>query len=122
MQSRRSLLFAAALLLAGLPVYGKSGGVLKGMVVNPNGSPAASAVVFCQTADGKAPHVIRSNANGEFQFANLPEGLYNLRAQGSAKWSEWEHNIVIRSGKETSVVLRLFRAAPPAAADPAKSK
>jgi hypothetical protein len=107
------LLSAAVLLLASTCAYGKPGGVLRGVVVSAQGVPVSSAQVFCQTADGKAPRTVRTDLAGQFQFVALPEGLYDLRAQASGRWSGWEHNVVVRQSKEARATLRLLRSGPP---------
>ena len=88
-------------------------GVLDGTVLNSKGAPVAAAQVFWQTADGKAPHAVRTDANGHFRIAGVRQGLYELRARASGMSSEWEHNVFVRAGTAASVTLRLSRATPP---------
>jgi len=114
------------LILGSITLHAAPRGVLRGTVVNVDGSPAASAQVFCQTADGKSPRAIRANARGEFEIAALDQGYYELRAAKADRWSNWEHNVMVRSGKETSITLRLVakraKAAPAPAPSPASTK
>jgi len=84
-------------------------GVLDGVVLNGKGTPVAFADVFWQAADGKAPHAARTNGNGHFRIAGIPQGLYEVRAQALGLTSEWEHNVLVRSGKVASVTLHLSR-------------
>jgi hypothetical protein len=99
-----ALLFVAAL------AYGNSAdGVLDGVVLNGKGAPVAFAVVSWQAADGKAPHALVTNGKGRFRIAGVHQGLYEVRAQASGLTSEWEHNVLVRSGRVASVTLRVTR-------------
>jgi len=101
---------AVALLFLAAFAYGKiADGVLDGVVLNGNGVPVAFAEVFWQAADGKAPHATRANGRGRFRIAGVSQGLYDLRAQAAGMTSEWEHNVLVRSGKVSSVTLHLIR-------------
>ena len=108
------------LLIAAAFAYGRTAeGVLGGIVLNTKGVPVAAAQVFWQTADGKAPHAVRTDANGRFRIAGLRQGLYELRARASGMSSEWEHNVFVRAGATAGVTLRLSRATvQPAASRP----
>ncbi len=72
-------------------------GSLTGIVLSAGG----------QVADGSHPHTTQSDAKGHFRFPALRQGNYDLRAQAQGQWSEWEHNVLVRSGRETRVTLRL---------------
>ena len=104
-----------ALLIAGLSTLAvtaaalalPAGGVLKGVVVSSSNLPVPAARVFLQSADGTAPHVIRTNKEGRFRSASLRAGLYDARANAGKMWSEWHHNIVVRNGGEADITLRL---------------
>ena len=86
---------------------------LNGLVLNSKGIPVKSARVFWQTAEGTAPHVLRSNAEGRFRISPVRDGFYEFRAESGGSWSEWEHNVMVRNGAEASVTLRLVRTTPP---------
>ena len=102
---------ALALLLASTFAFARiSEGVLDGVVVNGKGAPVAFAAVVWQGADGKAPHALRANGNGRFRIAGVHQGLYDIRAEALGMTSEWEHNVLVRSGRVASVTLRLTRA------------
>jgi|SRR5579872_1194916 len=101
---------ALALLLVAALAYGNSAeGVLDGIVLNSKGVPVAFAQVSWQAADGKAPHALVANGKGRFRIAGVHQGLYEVRAQASGMTSEWEHNVLVRSGKVASVTLHLTR-------------
>jgi streptogramin lyase len=90
----------------------KPGG-LNGRVVTSKGAPVAGAQILWQVADGETPHILHSDAQGQFHIEPLRAGVYDLRASSNGTWSEWEHNVLVRPGADTSVTLRLaFKAAP----------
>jgi len=88
-------------------------GSLSGTVLGPTGKPVASARVFLQVSDGSRPHTTKTDAGGHFHFSSVRQGNYDLRAQAHGHWSDWEHNLLVRSGRETSVNLRLLLKQPP---------
>ena len=90
----------------------KPGG-LDGQVVNAKGAPVAGAQILWQASDGETPHVLHSDAQGRFHVESLRPGSYDLRASAGGTWSEWEHNVLVRPGGDSSVTLRLiFKDAP----------
>jgi hypothetical protein len=93
-------------------------GALNGIVLNSKGIPVKAAQVFWQTAEGTAPHILHSNAEGRFRVSPIRDGYYELRAESGGAWSEWEHNVMVRNGREVNVTLRLVRTAPPSAPSP----
>jgi len=84
----------------------KPGG-LDGKVVTAKGVPVADAQILWQVADGETPHVLHSDAHGQFHIEPLRTGFYDLRASANGSWSEWEHNVLVRPGSDTNVTLRL---------------
>jgi hypothetical protein len=100
--------FASAGARAQVPKSAKQKpGGLDGEVVNAKGAPVAGAQILWQAADGETPHVLHSDAQGRFHIESMRSGLYSLRASASGAWSEWEHNVLVRPGNDTSVTLRL---------------
>jgi Carboxypeptidase regulatory-like domain len=87
---------------------------LSGVVLNSKGTPVV-ARVFWQTADGTQPHVLRTDAHGQFRVTQLRGGLYDLRAEAAGWWSKWEQNVVVKPGRSASITLRLVRTTPPRA-------
>jgi len=110
-------ILAPALMLAQLPKRAKEKpGKLSGVVVTAKGAPVAGAQILWQDSDGRLPHVLHSDVHGRFSIPELRAGLYDLRAAAHGTWSEWEHNVMVRPGREADVTLRLsFKAQPPAA-------
>ena len=89
-------------------------GSLDGEVVDAKGAPVAGAQVLWQAADGGRPHVLHSDAQGQFHIASLRAGLYELRASAGGIWSDWSHNVVVRPRAKVNVKLRLRPIAPSA--------
>jgi len=89
-------------------------GSLTGTVLSAGGKAVAGARVILQVSDGSHPHTTQTDTRGHFRFAALRQGNYDLRAQAQRQWSEWEHNVLVRSGRETRLTLRLLLKQPPA--------
>jgi virginiamycin B lyase len=116
---RRSYLAAlaiAALLLAWATFApaARPPGSVSGVVLDPDEKHVRGARVILQLADGSHPHTTQTDAKGHFRFASLRQGNYNIRAQAQGQWSDWEHNVLVRAGRETPVTLRLLLKQPPA--------
>ena len=111
---RKALLISIAFFLgSALLPAAPAGGVLRGVVVNSSGQPVAAAGVFLQSADGTAPHALRTDSQGHFRAPRLRSGLYDVRAEAAGMASEWKHNIQIADGQEAEVTLKLIRKLPP---------
>lgn len=111
-------LLVLAACLAGIGYAKSADGALGGIVLNAKGAPVSAAEILWQSADGKAPHAARTNASGRFRIPGLRQGLYDVRAQAGEMTSEWEHNVVVRPGGDTSLTLRLSHRIPrPAASE-----
>jgi len=83
-------------------------GTLAGTVIGPGGSPLAGARVTSQEAGGSHPSSTVTNAQGRFFFPELAHGYYDVRAYANGSWSEWKHNIEVKTGKQTEVRLRIL--------------
>jgi hypothetical protein len=53
---------------------------------------------------------MHTDVNGRFQVTGVRPGLYELRAETAEMWSDWQHNVLVRTGAEASVTLRLTHA------------
>jgi hypothetical protein len=82
-------------------------GTLAGIVVGVNGKPVAGSRVTLQDAGASHPDVTLTNAQGRFFFADLHHGYYDVRAYAGGAWSEWKHNIEVKTGKQTEVRLQV---------------
>ena len=104
--------FFAALMAAhsavALPQRGA--GILSGVVLGPNDRPVAHATVTYQSGGGTAPHIVHTDSKGHFSIAKLKTDNYDLRASAKGIFSEWEKNVVVRSGKVQFITLHLIYA------------
>ena len=82
-------------------------GTLAGIVVGVNGKPVIGSRVTLQDAGASHPDVTSTNAQGRFFFADLHHGYYDVRAYAGGAWSEWKHNIEVKTGKQTEVRLQV---------------
>ncbi|MDP9146034.1 MAG: carboxypeptidase-like regulatory domain-containing protein [Acidobacteriota bacterium] len=87
------------------PRTGKS--TLSGVVLDADGKPVAGAVITYQSGGGHTAHAVRSDAHGRFTIAKLRWDNYDLRASTHGQFSDWEKNVMVRSGQQKSVTLRL---------------
>ena len=106
---RRSVyvLLAVAALAYAAAADIKGMGTLAGTVVGTSGKPVADARVTSQGADGTRPQSTTTNAQGRFFFSELKNGYYDVRAYHSGAWTDWKHNIEVKTGKQTEVKLQL---------------
>lgn len=96
---------AGLALAATVGAYGL--GTLAGTVVDANGNPVAGASVIMQSSAGTMPYATTTNSHGRFFFPRLPHGYYDVRATTRHRASAWKHNLSVRTGRQTNVVLRL---------------
>jgi hypothetical protein len=99
------LVLAALACVAGADIKGM--GTLAGTVIGTSGKPVADARVTSQGADGTNPQSTTTNAQGRFFFPELKNGYYDLRAYHNGAWTDWKHNIEVKTGKQTEVKLQL---------------
>jgi hypothetical protein len=85
----------------------KGMGTLAGTVVGASGKAVADARVTSQGADGTKPQSTTTNAEGRFFFPELKNGYYDVRAYHNGAWTDWKHNIEVKTGKQTEVKLQL---------------
>jgi hypothetical protein len=80
---------------------------LSGVVLGPDGKPVANAVVTYQSGGGDTPHAVRTDAHGRFSIPKLRRDNYDLRASARGMFSNWEKNVMLRSGEQKTITLRL---------------
>ncbi|MGA7633297.1 MAG: carboxypeptidase-like regulatory domain-containing protein, partial [Terriglobales bacterium] len=69
------------LLLASLATAQVGSASLGGVVQDPSGAAVANATVTLEEVLSGSPRVVKSNAAGEFSFAAVPSGDYNLKVE-----------------------------------------
>lgn len=103
-----SCALAASLALAALGAAARARtGRIAGIVLERSGAPAAHAEVMIERSDGSAPAAVRTDSNGRFLFKFVLPGLYDIRASRGATSTLWRHNVLVHSGRETAIHLRL---------------
>jgi virginiamycin B lyase len=106
--------FCAALaLVSGLAAQSHGFTSVSGLVLGADDKPVANALVILQTSYGKGPRSARTDKDGHFTIINLRDGLFDVRAQTTDRWSEWQHNVVARAGRPAEITLRLTLSKPP---------
>jgi hypothetical protein len=113
---KRALILIAVFLGVLLTVRGavalpqRGAGILSGVVLGPNDKPVAHATVTYQSGGGTAPHIVHTDSKGHFSIAKLKTDNYDLRASAKGIFSEWEKNVMVRSGKTQFITLQLIYA------------
>jgi virginiamycin B lyase len=109
---------AALLFVCGLAAQSRGFTSVSGLVLGADDKPVAGALVMLQTSYGKGPHSARTDKDGRFTIVNLRDGLFDVRAQTTDRWSEWQHNVVARAGRPADITLRLTLSKPPVTLPP----
>jgi Carboxypeptidase regulatory-like domain len=114
---RRALVFLSIVLFTLVVVRGvsavpqhKGSSTLSGVVLGPDDKPVAHASVSYQSSNGSAPHVVRTDSQGHFTISKLKADNYDLRASGKGVFSEWQKNVILKSGATKELTLRLIYA------------
>jgi Carboxypeptidase regulatory-like domain len=101
-----------AALVPGLRAKTRGLGTVGGRVVDAQGKAVSGARVILQESGGQDLQVTSSNDQGQFWFASLPEGQYEVQAYHLGRVSEWRQNVWVSPGHQTNVTLRLHAKAP----------
>jgi hypothetical protein len=116
MRSSHNFLTAMlAVMIAGQTIYahpqshGKA--TLSGVVVGPDGKPVSNAVVTYQSGGGDTPHAVHTDAQGRFTIVKLRRDNYDLRASSHGLYSTWLKNVMVRTGQQKTLTLRLTNGA-----------
>src|ERR1041384_877609 len=82
-------------------------GIIRGVVVDPNGAPAASAQVVLHETQTNYQRTVTTDAHGYFAAPLLPLGTYDVTARGVG-FSETKHaGIALRLGETVDLRLAL---------------
>jgi len=107
MQRFCAIFLLAAMLALAVAADTKGLGTLAGTVIGPGGKPVVGARVTSQGADGTKPQSTVTNSDGRFFFPELENGYYDVRAYHGGTWTNWKHNVEVKTGKQTEVKLQL---------------
>jgi len=105
-----AIILFAVLLTAYATTAQTGAGNLSGVVLGPDDKPVANASITYQSGGGRAPHIIHTDSQGHFTITKLKMDNYDLRASSKGIFSEWEKNVMVRSGKTKFITLRLIYA------------
>jgi len=99
----------------GLVIEMGAGGVLGGIVLNPEGEPQANVKLILvpdPSAPASARKTLHSTAGGLFRFRGIPGGLYTLFADGGEKGLRRIPGLQVKEGdrEEQEIEVRLFPA------------
>jgi len=82
-------------------------GTVAGQILGPDGTVVEGARVTLQESDGRRPRTTETNAQGNFSFSKLLAGLYDVRAYSQSRSSDWQKNVLVEAGRQTTITLRL---------------
>jgi hypothetical protein len=105
----RSEVLAGAILAFGCGVlsYGQSSsGTIRGTVLDPSGAAISGATVEISNPVSHYQQSVKANAQGAFQFANIPYNNYHLTAS-SAGFQSTAQDVDVRSAVPSEVKLSL---------------
>jgi len=94
----------------------KGSSTLSGVVLGPDDRPVAHASVSYQSSSGSAPHVVRTDAHGQFSVSKLKADNYDLRASGKGVFSTWEkeRHVAVRGDEKPDAAPDLRKEIPKA--------
>jgi hypothetical protein len=106
---RIPLLLFAAIAFLGSVVYAQGGASIVGTVADPTGAVVPNAKITVTDANNGFVYTTESNATGNFKFAGLPNGIYNLKAEAAGFKINEEKNIDLHVGdvRRTDVALQV---------------
>jgi len=84
-------------------------GIIRGVVVDPNGAPVSGAQVLLHETQTNFQHTVTSDVGGNFAATLLPLGIYDVTARSVGFNAVTQKNITLRVGQ--SIDLRLSLAA-----------
>ena len=88
-------------------------GAVQGVVTNAAGQPVTGAFVKLKNAERRLTFMVISQANGAFNAANLPAGVYTLQGVGEGFESVISAPVNVASGNGVRQTLSLARARGP---------
>ena len=103
----RILLLCATALLVSLSAWAQSSttGVVEGRVRDQAGNPVADATVT--GAANRAPSATVTDSEGRYTLANLPPGIYKVRAEATGKASVILDSVVVSINTRTRVDITM---------------
>ncbi len=82
-------------------------GIIRGVVVDPNGAPVSGAQVLLHETQTNFQHTVTSDAGGNFAATLLPLGNYEVTARAVGFNAVTQKNITLRVGQDVDLRLTL---------------
>ncbi len=79
------------------------GGIIRGIVFDPNGAVITGATVLLTPAESKDGRIAISNGSGEYKFEGLEPGTYNLKIEASGFAASDVPNITLRANDNNRI-------------------
>lgn len=103
---RKLTLFTFLLLLGVSAVNAQQMGQIKGTITDADGGIVAGAKVTARNQSNGEQFSVQTDANGEYNFENLPNGNYRITAEGTGfSSSARETSLVSGASQEINIVL-----------------
>lgn len=103
MQMRSTTIVSALLCLVSLPAWSQSNGSISGTIKDPNGAVVQGAQVAVASQILGIRQSTTSNSTGDFLFAQLPPGTYQLTVEASGFKKKENSNVALLVSSKISV-------------------
>jgi hypothetical protein len=107
LRSRMVLLFAVLCLMTGVLLGQTFRGSISGTVADASGAAVSGATVRLVSPSTNLTRDVTSSSAGEFDFQDLPLGMYDITITQSGFDTVHVHGIVVDAGKVASVGIKL---------------
>lgn len=89
-----------------------SGGALKGVVIGENNKPIANAQVTAKNEKTNKQHVVKSDAQGLFEFKDLTAGTYYFKVDLKGYKKYRKSGVEVKEGEVKKITAKLIRDVP----------
>src|SRR3954471_18714392 len=102
-----SLFLPLLLILSTLAIAQKTTGDITGVVTDSQGALVSGATVTARSVATNAERTATTNGQGEYRFADLPQGLYEVKANGKGFKETVVKNVDLHVSTVSTVNLKL---------------
>jgi Carboxypeptidase regulatory-like domain len=103
----RTKLFAAVLLLSGLPLLGQTFGEITGRVSDPSGAGVPNSTITLTNTSTNAVRQAQTGSDGIYSFPSLPPGTYSVRTEHAGFKSAMSNNVEVQVQQTVRLDLTL---------------